>query len=275
MPFLRKGGISLAKRRKTIYAGNVVYDVVYTVANPRMPEDVRKQVKQISTVAQAKTNCNTATRKLELLMAANFSLSDLVLTFTYDDAHLPATYQDAQKIWSKFIRQLRQVRKMRGQTLKYIYVPEGLHDNHRFHHHMIINATAQDLEVMHSLWTYGAQVDLTYLHEKGYYGWARYLSKERREASLNGKRMYIPSKNLQKPEVEYAWVDDAVTIETPPGATEIEKSEDRNAYASYKYIKYTMPTISYLQKQKRGSSFYADSKPTVTSRHARRKRKKL
>lgn len=264
----------MAKKRKTIYAGRVVYDVVYTVASPRDPQEIRREKKKISSAAQARTNCNTATRKLELLMAANFEPSDLVVTFTYDPEHLPDSYPAGQKLWSKFIRQLRKYRAARGQKLAYIYVNEGKHGDHRLHHHLIINATQDDLDTMRSLWIYGEQIDLSYIRQRGYEGWARYLSKERREASLNGKRMYTASRNLKKPEVEYAWVDDATTIEAPPGAMDVIESGDRNAFASYKYVKYTMPTAAYLQKQKKDSSFFADLKYTVTSRPPCRKKKK-
>ena len=265
----------MAKRRKTVYAGRLVYDVIYTVPTPRDPEEVRKEIKKISAEAIARTNCNCATRKLELLLAANFELYDLVFTVTYRDDDLPADYKEAQKRLGQYIRDIRKQRKLRGAELKYVYVPEGRHGDHRIHHHIVINATGtSDLEELRSLWRWGDEVDLKYIKDKGYDGWARYLSKERREASLNGKRMYTPSRNLVKPEVDYQWCDDATTIEAPIGATVIDESQDRNQFASYRFIKYVLPEPRRAEKKLNKVAFYSGLKHPLTYRTGCRKRGK-
>ena len=48
-----------------------------------------------------------------------------------------------------------------------------------------------DLELFKSLWLWGDDVQLNYIRERGYDGWAGYLTKERREASLNGKKQFV------------------------------------------------------------------------------------
>lgn len=256
----------MAKRRKTIYAGRLVYDVVYTVASPRDTGMVRRKKRQISTAAVERINCNTATRKLELLLAANFEPDDLVVTFTYRDADLPPDYQHAQRRVGKFLRELRSAYARKGQELRYIYVTEGKHGDHRLHHHIVLPSTGNDIETFRGLWQWGDQIEIRYIHDKKYDGWAQYLSKERRDASLNGKRMYVPSRNLCKPVIEYEWVDDATTIEAPPGATEVVESGDRNEFASYKYLKYLLP--------KKANAFLSGSKPSITYRHGRKKQER-
>lgn len=267
------------KRRKTVRAGRLVYDTVYTVASPHAPDYIRKKQKQISSRAIELNNCNTAMRKLELRMAANFVPSDLVITLTYNKDSVPADYKAAQRLLSKFLRLLRKHREARGQELKYIYVTEGLHGEHRIHHHIIINSTSDDLEVIRSLWTYGDQIDLKYIRDKagyggsGYSGWAGYLSKERREGSLNGKRMFVPSRNLKHPIITYEWVDDGATVEAPPGAQNVVESGDRNEYASFRSVKYLLPDHLFGQVKSSGSLF-SGSKHTITNGQRQRKRRK-
>lgn len=256
------------KRRKTVIAGDVTYAVITPMANPRDDEAKRKKINQISAAARARMNCNAACRKLEFLIASNYAMHDLVFSLTYRDDNLPSNYKEAQKLLGKFLRWLRDYRKARGQELRYIYVTEGMHGDHRLHHHLIINATGDDLEVVRSLWHWGDEVQMSYIREKGYEGWARYLSKERREGSLNGKLMYIPSRNLKKPIVKIELVGDDVSIEAPPGAVDVVESGDRNEYASYKYVKYRMPRHNL----KSSDSFFSDLKHTLTDGNEGRKR---
>ncbi len=73
------------KRRKTIRAGRLVYDIAYTVPRPNATPQERKRIREVTAEQIARTRCNTAQRKLELLMAANFEPEDLVITATYRD----------------------------------------------------------------------------------------------------------------------------------------------------------------------------------------------
>ena len=60
------------KRRKTIRAGRLVWDVIYTVPRPNASQHERKRIRAVTAEQVAQTNCNTAQRKLEMLMATNF-----------------------------------------------------------------------------------------------------------------------------------------------------------------------------------------------------------
>lgn len=230
------------KRRKTITAGRLVYAVCYTVPNPRATKRERKKIREVTQAQVERTRCNTAQRKLELLLAANFSERDPVLTLTFDDAHLPRTAQDGAKCIRKLFAGIREYRRARGQPeLKYVYIAEGRHGDHRLHYHLIINGTGNDLELVRSLWVWGEQIDISYLGDHGYDGWAGYLSKERREAALNGKRQWVPSRNLEKPQTRTEWVDDETTVDAPPGAVILDEGGGRNELASCKFIKYLLP----------------------------------
>nr|DAE59889.1 MAG TPA: replication gene A protein [Caudoviricetes sp.] len=234
------------KRRKTIRAGRLVWDVTYTVPRPNASKQDRKRIREVTEEQIQRTNANTAQRKLEMLMATNFDEGDLVLTVTYRDADLPDSADVTRKHLGKVFAQIRAYRKARGlPDLKYIYVLEGRHGDHRPHAHIIINAAGGDLELMRSLWIWGDDIQLNYIRERGYDGWAGYLTKERREASLNGKKQFVGSRNLARPVTTYEWVDDGTTVDAPPGAQVLDEGGGRNEIASCRFVKYLMPKNTY------------------------------
>lgn len=234
------------KRRKTIRAGRLVWDITYTVPRPNANTAQRKRIREVTEEQIQRTNANTAQRKLEMLMATNFDEGDLVLTVTYRDADLPDSADVTRKHLGKVFAQMRAYRKARGlPDLKYIYVLEGRHGDHRPHAHIIVNATGGDLELMRSLWIWGDDIQLNYIRERGYDGWAGYLTKERREASLNGKKQFVGSRNLARPVTTYEWVDDGTTVDAPPGAQVLDEGGGRNEIASCRFVKYLMPKNTY------------------------------
>lgn len=234
------------KRRKTIRAGRLVWDITYTVPRPNASKQERKRIREVTEEQVARTNANTAQRKLEMLMATNFDEGDLVLTVTYRDADLPDSADVTRKHLGKVFSQMRAYRKARClPDLKYIYVLEGRHGDHRPHAHIIINAAGGDLELMRSLWIWGDDIQLNYIRERGYDGWAGYLTKERREASLNGKKQFVGSRNLARPVTTYEWVDDGTTVDAPPGAQVLDEGGGRNEIASCRFVKYLMPKNTY------------------------------
>lgn len=234
------------KRRKTIRAGRLVWDITYTVPRPNANTAQRKRIREVTEEQIQRTNANTAQRKLEMLMATNFDDTDLVLTVTYRDADLPDSADVTRKHLGKVFAQMRAFRKARDlPELKYIYILEGRHGDHRPHAHIIINAAGGDLELMRSLWIWGDDIQLNYIRERGYDGWAGYLTKERREASLNGKKQFVGSRNLDRPVTTYAWVDDGTTVDAPPGAQVLDEGGGRNEIASCRFVKYLMPKNTY------------------------------
>lgn len=234
------------KRRKTIRAGRLVWDITYTVPRPNASKQDRKRIREVTEEQIQRTNANTAQRKLEMLMATNFDEGDLVLTVTYRDADLPDSADVTRKHLGKVFSQMRAYRKARDlPELKYIYILEGRHGDHRPHAHLIINAAGGDLELMRSLWIWGDDIQLNYIRERGYDGWAGYLTKERREASLNGKKQFVGSRNLARPVTTYEWVDDGTTVDAPPGAQVLDEGGGRNEIASCRFVKYLMPKNTY------------------------------
>lgn len=143
----------MAKRKKTITAGCIVKTILYTAPQPRDGERVRAVKSRMTTAAQKAMNDKTARGRLELLMAANFTGRDLFITLTYRDADLPAQRRDAIATIRKFLRDMRMLRKKKGQDFRYIYTTENKHGAGRLHHHLVINATERDIETLRSLWS--------------------------------------------------------------------------------------------------------------------------
>ena len=228
----------MKKRKKVIRAGSLVWATICTPPAPCDPEHIRAAKSRATTAARNALNLKAAYRRLEMLLAANFVPTDFMVTLTYRPEDLPPTRKHALKLLRKFIKQLREYRKARGLTLKYIYVTEGLHGDKHFHHHLIINAAAGDYEVIRSLWVWGEQVDFEPLAEREYSQMAHYLTKESVAGKPNGAQLWTGSRNLTKPTVETSWTDANEPLTVPAGCVVIEREERQNEFGSFSYIKY-------------------------------------
>ena len=156
-------GAYMAKRKKAIIAGRLVKTIIYTAPEPQDCPRVRAVKSRMTTAAQKAMNDKAARVKPEMLLAANFGPCDLFVTLTYRDENLPAKRAGAIKNVRSFLKHLREHRKARGQTLKYIYTTEDKHGGGRLHHHIVINAAGDDMETVRSLWPYGDVVDFEYI----------------------------------------------------------------------------------------------------------------
>ena len=193
----------MAKRRKKIIAGDLILEAIYTTPEPRDGEHTRAVKSKMTTKARQSLNLKSARRKLELKISANFKPTDLHVVLTYDNQHLPKDRKSALVCIRKYIDMVRKIRKLKGVQLKYIYVTEGKHGNKRLHHHIIINATGNDLEVLQSLWTYGS-VNVEYIKagqyvDRQYIELATYLTKEENDSRPTGSQTWTSSKNLVQP----------------------------------------------------------------------------
>ena len=231
----------MAKRKKTITAGCIVKTILYTAPEPRDGVRARAEKSRMTTAAQKAMNDKTARGRLEMLLAANFVGKDLFVTLTYRDADLPAKRAGAVKNVRKFLRQLREHRKARGQELKYVYTTEEKHGEARLHHHLVINATERDIETIRSLWPYGDIIDLEYVRDRDYETLALYLTKESVEGRPVGAQMWTRSKNLGEPKVETCFAPDDTALAAPIGCHILEREEKVTEYGSYSYIKYRVP----------------------------------
>lgn len=231
----------MAKRKKTITAGRIVKTILYTAPEPRDGERARAEKSRMTTTAQKAMNDKSARGRLEMLMAANFTRRDLFVTLTYRPEDLPAKRAVAVKRIRKFLKDLRKHRTVRGQELRYIYTTEEKHGEARLHHHLVINATEQDIEVIRSLWPYGDVIDVEQVDEDDFAALAMYITKESVEGRPVGAQMWTRSRNLKQPTIESCYVPDDTTLAVPPGCDTLEREEKVTEYGSYSYIKYRLP----------------------------------
>lgn len=249
--------VRMAKRIKTITAGRLVYAVIYTTPTAGDSDRARAQKRKASTAAREKLNARTSFQKLERTLAANFDDGDLFLTLTYDDKHLPEGRGQAVRKVRSFLSKLRAARKARGQPLRYIYVTEGCCPGGRLHHHLVLNATGDDLEEIRRLWIYGDNVELrplTFDRTYTYEDLASYLTKEPREWGHPqvGERTWTPSLGLARPEPEAGTMPDYVTLTPPPEAFVLQcEGPVRNGYGEYAWLKYLLPRDGRRKRARR------------------------
>lgn len=231
----------MAKRKRTIIAGQLVRTVIYTAPEPRDGQRARAAKSRMTTAAQKAMNDKAACVKLEMLIAANFSPSDIFATLTYRDDDLPEAREAAVRNVRAFLKHLRTYRRVRGQELKYIYTTEDKHGDGRLHHHLVITATGNDMELIRSLWPYGDIVEFEYVGNYDSEQLARYMTKEGREKRPVGAQLWTGSRNLEKPITQYEWVSNDTTLTVPVGCQVIEREERATEFGSYAYIKYRLP----------------------------------
>ena len=231
----------MAKRKKTIIAGQIVKTIIYTAPEPRDGQQARAEKSRMTTAAQKAMNDKAACVRLEMLIATNFRPADLFVTLTYRDDCLPDKRAAAIQNVRKFLKHLREYRKARGQELKYIYTTEDKHGGGRLHHHIVINAAGNDVEIIKSLWAYGDIIEFEYVGKYDSEQLARYITKESVEKRPVGAQMWTGSRNLEKPIVRCEYVDNDAAITVPIGCHIIEKEERMTEYGGYSYIKYRLP----------------------------------
>lgn len=200
---------------------------------------------QISTPARESLNAKQSWQKLMLILAANFRSTDMVVTLTYRNANLPRTKDEADKRLKAFLRALREHRSATGDILKRVKVTEGYHGDGRLHHHVILNATGHDYDIIRQLWQKnGDDVDFEPFGIDGAERWAKYLTKEPREKGRRrvGERTWTTSRNLDKPpKPYYEYVTADTKLLPPPGAEVLDTAACQNCYGRFQYMMARLP----------------------------------
>lgn len=226
------------KWKKIIVAGDLVVEAVYPAISRYDAPKARAEKKKLSTEAQQRMNRVYSRQKLELMLAANFKRGDLVVTLTYDDAHKPKDRKAAEAKLKYFRSKLSAARKKKHRELVMVWNTECKHGDGRYHHHAVINATKSDYALLLSLWGQG-EIEIRPLQidrEKNYASLAAYMCKETPEKA--GQRTWSYTRNAAKPEIETFRVEGDTTLNVPKGAMTLGEASEKNAYGSYKWVKY-------------------------------------
>lgn len=232
------------ERRKIITAGRLWMAVQYSTVHTQNQSARREARMQISTPARESLNAKLSWQKLMLVLAANFTTRDIVVTLTYRDDCLPLHREHANRILTNFIRALRQTRRARGQPTVYVRITEGYHSGGRLHHHLILNSTGEDFDAIRQLWNkHGDNIEFERFGLDGAERWAKYLTKEPREKGRRhiGDRTWTTSRNMRKPEVSYCFVPEASSLSPPYGAKVTDKTECSNSYGRFCHMMALLP----------------------------------
>lgn len=231
------------KTKKIIQAGSLVLEALYPRGSAHDSPRTRAGKRKLSSDAQQRMNLKYSFQKLELMIAANFRPGDLMITLTYDDAHLPSSRQKAVARLKAFRKDLRDYRKEHNRPEPVmIFATENAFGEGRWHHHIILNNVGEDYEEIRKLWPWGSDIDFRRLKldsKHSYEGVARYLCKEAREKP--GLRSWSYTRNCKHPEVESFPVPDDTPLQPPKGSMIYEDAREQNEFGSWRYVKYLAP----------------------------------
>lgn len=190
---------------RTVCGQNYMEVDLFPISEREKASTRRAKRSQVSSLVQQNLNGKHAKRHFVQLVNANFDARDLHVTLTYDDEHLPATLQQAEKDRDDFLRRLQYWGRKNGIKVKYIAVMEYREGTEtekavRVHHHVILDGRL-DRDFVESQWTRNkeklgyANADRLQLDKASLERLARYLLKY-----ANRKRRWKQSRGLKKPE---------------------------------------------------------------------------
>ena len=240
------------KTLKRIYAGAIVVEALYDRCSPRDGPRQRAEKKKASSEAQRRLNKINSAQQLELRLAANYPApgSALVITLTYDDAHLPGSRQEAQRRFKYFLQKIRRKRLSAGLPEPVVFwAPEVLTSaSGRWHHHAVIDNTGIDMDIIRRCWIYGGDIFVEKLrvdNEKNHETLARYMTKELRECqdytARPGLHGWSCTRNARKPETETITVPADYALEAPEGCEVLIDESRSTEWSSWRVLKYRIP----------------------------------
>lgn len=232
------------ERRRIVQAGRLWMAVQYTAVHSGNQTARREARAQISNPARESLNAKLSWQKLMITLAANFGRHDLVVGLDYRDKDLPKRREDADRILSNFIRALRKYRREKGIPLIYVRVTEGYHSGGRLHHHLILNATGDDYDIIRQLWSkYSDTVDFEEFGTDGAERWGKYLTKEPRLQGRRhvGDRTWRTSQRMKKPDIVSVLVEEGDDLRPPDGSYVTDKAEVHNCYGHFYHMMAMLP----------------------------------
>lgn len=244
----------MGKKIRTIISTQTCVEIIeYTPANSHDTPRQRAAKSKTSSEARKRKNAALSRRNLKFRLAANFQPGrDYFCTLTFADGAEPRNRAAVEAAARRFIRRLRDVRRRRGETLKWLYTAEHRHGEGRWHIHIVVNAAtlySRDLEEIESLWGLGAiQMAQLFTGKHRKTTWAdlaRYLSKERPELDPDrakvGTHTYHCSRNLLPPAIYREWVYSSDRATPPDTAVNVQREEYQSEYTVFLHLSYEMP----------------------------------
>lgn len=163
-----------------------------------------RTVKKDNSKAQKNLNDKNARKYVERLINENFTDSDLWITLTYDDEHLPpdGDVDAAIKNVQNFIRRVNYQRKKRGlPNAKYVIVNAYNPDEQiRWHHHIVMDGQ-MDMDTVEGCWKQSSRNEIRRLQtdDNGLSGMANYIVEEKNR--IKSEKRWMSSQGLKNPDI--------------------------------------------------------------------------
>ena len=245
----------MAKIMKIVTAGPYQKKILYSRGHRGDSPKQRAAKRRASSEAQKRLNLKNSREKLKLLLAANFPTagSGWIVALTYRDECLPHTWDEATAIVNEFRKLMRKERKKRGEELLMVSnIEEHSARHERIHHHIVVNNTGDDFEIIRRCWRWGDVVEIQKMRvdkEKNWDTLAAYLTKEQPEKP--GKHGWTATRNCLRPEVETFTVSDDTTLQAPSGTHLITSERHADEWASWEAIEYVFPGGAPIRRARR------------------------
>ena len=149
---------------------------------------VRRRARYKPTSAmQARLNQRRAERMLTRILNANYTDGDYEITLTFDDEHLPETFEEAARLAANFVRRVKRLMKKRGlEAPRVVTVPGG----GRFHFHIVMTGGIPRDEI-EKMWKLGyANSKRLKFSEGGVAGLAHYIANQLIEDAYGGEDLF-------------------------------------------------------------------------------------
>lgn len=213
-----------------------------------------KRVAGASSLKKIAANEREAVRRLARIINCNFGAGDLWLTLKYSDARLPANYEDAKVLASKFLRKAKaEYKAATGKSLRYIITTSCTNPRTggeaRLHHHLVMDRLAY--EIICKYWP-ANEISYTIMDNRGdHTAMAKYMiDNSPKEA---GKKKWSTSRGLKKPiYTEPEQISEIDKIEAPCGATVKENTliQDEESGFEFAYMRCVVETAPKVRGNK-------------------------
>lgn len=257
----------MAQTLKRTYAGPLRVDALSPRGSRYDTPMQRREKRKASSEAQRRMNRIYSYQHLELELAVNFPTpgSALVVVLTFDDKHMPRDRAAALRRLDYFREKLNASYDAAGIERPVIFwAPEVLTSaSGRWHFHIVITNSGNDLEIIRRCWTYGTDIEAEKLRvdaEKNHETLAKYMTKELRECqdcdSKPGLHGWSHTRNAKKPETDTLTVPDDYKLEAPEDSTVLIDEHRTTEWASWHVMKYRVSTdtLSHAPRAKRRRS---------------------
>lgn len=176
-------------REKVYKCGEYLEAEIFPVFHAGGGKSRRRARYKPTSAMQARLNQRRAERELTRLLNENFSGSDIEVTLTYTDEHLPERYDSAYKDAVNYIRRAKRLYARHGigiKEFKYVIVPGG----GRYHFHIVMTGGV-DRDELERLWGYGyANSKRLKFSEGGVAGLAHYIANQLSENAYEGEDLF-------------------------------------------------------------------------------------